>query len=63
MEEEKAPEPKRNKKGPPLIKKGGKSNAMKIQFLLDQRKPPTEQLPSLCAQFDDDLNQMLDDDI
>ena len=27
----------------------GKSNAMKIQFLLDQRKPPTEQLPSLCA--------------
>ena len=61
MEEEKEPQQGKKKKGPDLIKKGGKSNAMKIQFLLDQRKPPTEQLPSLCAQFDDDLNMMLDD--
>lgn len=43
--------------------KGGKTNAQKIQSLLDQRKPPTEKLPSLCAQYDDDLNQMLDSDI
>ena len=42
----------------PAIKAGGKSNAFKIQFLLDQRKPPTEQLPSLCEQYDDDLNNM-----
>jgi len=28
----------------------------KIKKLLDQRKPPTESLPSLCDQFDDDLN-------
>tara|TARA_B110001450_G_scaffold13062_1_gene12377 strand:- start:63 stop:515 length:453 start_codon:yes stop_codon:yes gene_type:complete len=42
----------------PAIKAGGKSNAFKIQFLLDQRKPPTEQLPSLCDQYDDDLNNM-----
>ena len=43
--------------------KGGKTNAQKIQSLLDQRKPPTEKLPSLCAQYDDDLNLMLDSDI
>ncbi len=30
--------------------------AIKIKKLLDQRKPPTESLPSLCEQFDDDLN-------
>ena len=30
----------------------------KIKKLLDQRKPPTESLPSLCEQFDDDLNMM-----
>jgi len=28
----------------------------KIKKLLDQRKPPTETLPSLCEQYDDDLN-------
>lgn len=28
----------------------------KIQMLLDQRKPPNEEVPSLCAQYDDDLN-------
>ena len=37
---------------------GPKSNALKIQFLLDQRKPPTEKLPSLCAQYDDSLNKV-----
>jgi hypothetical protein len=50
-----------------MLKKGGKakkypakpkSNALKIQFLLDQRKPPTEKLPSLCSQYDDNLNKM-----
>lgn len=43
--------------------KGGKTNAQKIQGLLDQRKPPTEKLPSLCAQYDDDLLGQLDIDI
>ena len=38
--------------------KGGKSNAAKIQFFLDQRKPPTEKLGSLCAEYDDDLNKI-----
>ena len=28
----------------------------RIQVLLDQRKPPTEELPSLCDLYDDDLN-------
>ena len=28
----------------------------KIKKLLDQRKPPTESLPSICEQFDDELN-------
>jgi hypothetical protein len=28
----------------------------KIQVLLDQRKPPTEVLPSLCSDYDDNLN-------
>lgn len=28
----------------------------KIQVLLDQRKPPTEELPSLVEQYDDELN-------
>lgn len=28
----------------------------KIKKLLDQRKPPTETLPSLCEMYDDDLN-------
>ena len=37
------------------VVQGAKSNASKIQFLLDQRKPPTEKLPSLCAEYDDDL--------
>lgn len=31
----------------------------KIKKLLDQRKPPTESLPSLCDQFDDDLNPIV----
>ena len=43
--------------------KGGKTNAQKIQGLLDQRKPPTEKLPSLCSQYDDDLLNNLDVDI
>ena len=25
-------------------------------MLLDQRKPPTETMPSLCEMYDDDLN-------
>lgn len=28
----------------------------KIQMLLDQRKPPTEEMPSLVDQYDDELN-------
>lgn len=28
----------------------------KIQLLLDQRKPPNEEVPSLCSLYDDDLN-------
>lgn len=28
----------------------------KIQVLLDQRKPPNEQVPQLCGLYDDDLN-------
>mmetsp|Transcript_8467 Transcript_8467/g.14221 ORF Transcript_8467/g.14221 Transcript_8467/m.14221 type:complete len:104 (-) Transcript_8467:65-376(-) len=38
---------KKGNKVPQISK--DKSNALKIQFLLDQRKPPTEKLPSLCA--------------
>ena len=49
-----------DKKGKNKITTQAKSNAMKIQFLLDQRKPPTEKLPSLCAQYDDDLNKICD---
>ena len=30
----------------------------KIQVLLDQRKPPTEVLPSLVDQYDDGLNPL-----
>ena len=44
----------KKKKGPFVGK--AKSNAAKIKFLLDQRKPPTEKLPSLCQQYDDELN-------
>lgn len=36
--------------------KAGDGLSTKIKKLLDQRKPPTETLPSLCEQFDDDLN-------
>ena len=50
-------------KGKKNMIKGGKSNAQKIQALLDQRKPPTEKLPSLCNQYDDELNNILDADI
>lgn len=32
---------------------------VKIKKLLDQRKPPTESLPSLCEQFDEDLNPVV----
>ena len=28
----------------------------KIQLLLDQRKPPNEEVPQLCNLYDDDLN-------
>ena len=45
------------------LKKSQSSNAQKIQFLLDQRKPPLETLPSLCAQFDEELEMILDADI
>ena len=31
----------------------------KIKKLLDQRKPPTESLPSICEQYDDDLNPII----
>jgi hypothetical protein len=30
----------------------------KIQLLLDQRKPPTEELPNLCQMYDDDLREV-----
>lgn len=30
----------------------------RIQVLLDQRKPPTEELPSLCGLYDDDLQPL-----
>lgn len=30
----------------------------KIQVLLDQRKPPSETLPSLCNLYDDELNPL-----
>lgn len=40
------------------VVEGPKSNASKIQFLLDQRKPPTEKLPSLCDQYDEELNRI-----
>lgn len=43
-----------------IVVQGQKSNATKIQFLLDQRKPPTEKLPSLCALYDDDLYRVSD---
>ena len=46
------------KKSKEPVQMGSKSNAHKIQFLLDQRKPPTEKLPSLCAQYDENLNQV-----
>lgn len=41
--------------------KGPKSEAARIQDLLDQRKPPTEKLPSLCAQYDDELQNILNE--
>ncbi len=33
----------------------------KIQVLLDQRKPRTEDLPSLCSMYDQDLNAIESD--
>jgi hypothetical protein len=51
---------KKKKKDKPKSK-GPKSNAAKIQFFLDQRKPPTEKLKSLCAEYDDDLNRIVSD--
>jgi len=62
MEGDEAPAAKTKGKMQTKIK-GGKTNAQKIQTLLDQRKPPTEKLPSLCNQYDDDLNNILDSDI
>ena len=61
MEEQRA-EAQGGKKKPSLGAKG-KSNASKIQFLLDQRKPPVEKLPSLCGQYDDDLQLVCDVDM
>lgn len=61
IEEEQADEDdksKKKKKNKP-VSKGPKSNAAKIQFFLDQRKPPTEKLKSLCAEYDDDLNRIV----
>lgn len=55
MEKEK--ENDKNKKKPAVPGKG-KSNASKIQFLLDQRKPPTEKLQGLCQQYDDNLDEI-----
>jgi hypothetical protein len=37
-------------------KKANSGLQTKIKVLLDQRKPPTETLPSLCEMYDDDLN-------
>jgi len=51
---------KKGKKEKKVVK-GTQSNASKIQFLLDQRKPPTEKLPSLCAEYDDDLGRLVVD--
>lgn len=48
----------KKKKKKKLESKGSKSNAAKIQFFLDQRKPPTEKLKSLCAEYDEDLNRI-----
>lgn len=36
--------------------KGSGGLREKIKNLLDQRKPPSEKLPSLVDQYDDDLN-------
>jgi hypothetical protein len=57
-----AKQPAQGKKGQLSIK-GGKTNAQKIQGLLDQRKPPTEKLQSLCAEYDEELNKCLDVEI
>lgn len=37
-------------------KKANTGLQTKIKVLLDQRKPPTETMPSLCDMYDDDLN-------
>ena len=59
-EEDEGEEDDENKKKKEKTKtKGGKTNAAKIQFFLDQRKPPTEKLQSLCAEYDDDLNRIV----
>ena len=38
------------------IKKTNTGLQTKIKVLLDQRKPPTEIMPSLCEMYDEDLN-------
>ena len=58
QEEESEADDKKKKKKEKPVSKGPKSNAAKIQFFLDQRKPPTEKLKSLCAEYDDDLNRI-----
>lgn len=49
-----------NEKKPINMEKDPTSSDMdlkgKIKKLLDQRKPPTEKMPSLCEMYDDDLN-------
>ena len=59
------PKPKKLKPGQKekKVAKGPKSNAAQIQQLLDQRKPPTEKLPSLCAEYDDALGKINDMDL
>jgi hypothetical protein len=53
---DKPPEQTKGKKKKTVVQ-GPRSESSKIQFLLDQRKPPTEKLPSLCMQYDDDLER------
>jgi hypothetical protein len=43
------------------VVQGPKSEAKRIQELLDQRKPPTEMLGSLCEQYNDDLDRIIEE--
>jgi hypothetical protein len=60
VEETNVPEIKPGKGKKKTVVMGPKSNSSKIQFLLDQRKPPTEKLQSLCTQYDDDLYKLVE---